>query len=277
MCFRIPLFLLLLTLTHSLQAQIVRQKECSITSLQVCALHVGQDELGIITSPVRIRTMDLLWLVPFGAATGAAIDYDAHAIRELGVDKNREDRFETISNAGAFYAPAAAIGVGYIAGSVRHDDYMRETAVLAGEAMVDSLIINQGLKYAINRQDPRQGDGTGRFWPHGNRTWPDGQSMPSNHAMMAWSFAHVVAGQYDGIATKAIVYGLATTVSISRVEARQHFPSDALVGSVFGYLIGGYVLHHRSREKGQYFSFAPISTPNGQGMQISYNFTHRGE
>ena len=63
---------------------------------------------------------------------------------------------------------------------------------------------------------------------------------------MCGRFAHVVAGQYDGIATKAVVYGVASTVSVSRVLARQHFPSDVLVGSTFGYLIGGYVLNHRS-------------------------------
>src|SRR5882757_9739020 len=114
---RFPLIFLLLVTVGTLRAQLTQRKECSITALQVCALHVGQDELGIITSPVRTRPVDLLWLVPFGMATGAAIDYDAHAIRELGVDKKREDRFETISNAGAFYAPVAATGIGYIVGS----------------------------------------------------------------------------------------------------------------------------------------------------------------
>ncbi len=64
--------------------------------------------------------------------------------------------------------------------------------------MADSAILNEGLKYAINRETPSQGDGTGRFWPHGTRTWPDGQSMPSGHSITAWSFAHVVADRYPG-------------------------------------------------------------------------------
>ena len=34
---------------------------------------------------------------------------------------------------------------------------MRETAVLSAEAMVDATILNQVLKYAIDRQDPQQG------------------------------------------------------------------------------------------------------------------------
>ena len=87
-----------------------------------------------------------------------------------------------------------------------------------------------------------QGNGKGDFWPHGTRTWPDGQSMPSDHSILVWSFAHVVASQYSGIATKLIVYSLATTVSASRVMAREHFPSDVFVGAALGYVIGGYVI-----------------------------------
>ena len=30
------------------------------------------------------------------------------------------------------------------------------------------------------------------------------------------------------------------------MTARKHFPSDVLVGSTFGYLIGGYVVHHHA-------------------------------
>jgi membrane-associated phospholipid phosphatase len=249
------------------------QPQCQLSSLKVCAVHVLQDEAGIFASPVRTTPKDLLWIAPFGVATGVALDYDAHAMRSLGVDQQRQNTFETISNVGAFYVPLAASGVGYFIGGSRHNDLLRETAVLSAEAMVDVTILNQGLKYAIDRQDPQQGDYTGRFWPHGPKTWPDGQSMPSEHCMNVWAFAHVVAAQYNGPATKAIVYSLASTVSVSRILARQHFPSDVLVGSVLGYLVGGYVEHYRSREAG-YLSLSSVSTPNGHGIQLSYNFAH---
>lgn len=253
-------------------AQYAPAPECSLTTLKVCVRHTLQDEEGILASPSRITRKDFLWIVPFGVATGLAIDYDAHAMRELGVDPQREKHFETISNVGAFYAPLAAEGAGYFIGGATHNDLLRETAVLSGEAALDATIVDEGLKYAIDRQGPQQGDGTGPFWPHGLSTWPDSPSMPSEHAMAAWAFAHVVATQYNGIATKAVVYGLASTVSVSRIMARQHFPSDVLVGSVFGYLIGGYVEHRRSRESG--LSLNTVSTPNGRGLQLSYNFAH---
>jgi membrane-associated phospholipid phosphatase len=100
--------------------------------------------------------------------------------------------------------------------------------------------------------------------------------MPSEHTMNVWAFAHVVAGQYDGIATKSLVYGVATTVSVSRVLARQHFPSDVLVGSTFGWLIGGYVLHHRSLERGSLLDLSTVETPLGSGVQVRVNLS-RGQ
>lgn len=267
-CILLLLTLLAPTLARSQEAL---PGQCLLSRPKICALHVVQDEEGILASPSRTSAKDLLWLVPFGVATGVAIDYDAHAIRSLGIDPQREDRFEKVSNIGGIYAPIAAAGAGYFIGSATHNGLMRETAVLSAEAMADAFLLNQGMKYAINRQDPQQGDGTGRFWPHGTSTWPDGQSMPSDHAMLAWAFARVVSSQYNGWGTKTLAYSMATTVSVSRVLARQHFPSDVLVGSVFGYLIGGYVESRRSREAWK-VSVSPVSTPNGRGLQLSYNF-----
>ena len=181
----------------ALQAQTQsKQDECLLTQPGVCARHVLGDEIGILTSPLHVRTKDLLWIVPFGVATGVSLHYDAEAMSELGYDPSRQNTFDTISNVGAVYVPIAAIVGGYAAGAWRKDDYLQQTAVLSAEAILDAQIINLPLKYAINRQTPDQGDGTGRFWPHGPSTWPDGQSMPSGHSLTAWSMAHVVAARY---------------------------------------------------------------------------------
>jgi hypothetical protein len=78
-------FLLLALLPVGLQAQQPRQQnECELDRFQVCLVHILQDEAGIVTSPARMRPSDLLWIAPFGLATGVAIDYDAHALRSLG-------------------------------------------------------------------------------------------------------------------------------------------------------------------------------------------------
>lgn len=273
-CLVLLLFLMVSTDAAHAQANVTEQT-CGLKSLQICALHVAQDEVGIVTAPFHLTAPNYYWLIPFGAATGIALDKDNEAMRAVGSHPVRENDFRRFSDYGGLYAPSASIAVGYIAGSVTHNSHLQETAVLAGEAMADSLILNKGLGYAIDRQTPMQGNGRGNFWPHGLSTWPDGQSMPSDHSILAWSFAHVVASQYSGIATKLIVYSLASTVSVSRVMAREHFPSDVFVGAALGYVIGGYVIQRRSTESAwNHFSVSAVRTPNGKGVQISYAFRH---
>jgi membrane-associated phospholipid phosphatase len=59
-------------------------------------------------------------------------------------------------------------------------------------------------------------------------------------------------------------------VSTTRVLSREHFPSDVIVGSTFGYLIGDYVFRHRSREA-TLFSLSTVNTLNGKGVQLNIN------
>ncbi|MGB9031242.1 MAG: phosphatase PAP2 family protein [Acidobacteriaceae bacterium] len=251
-------------------------RSCDLNALMVCVKHVAEDEKGIVLSPLHAPAEDLWWIVPFGAATGVAIHYDTEAMQDLGVHTTREDHFNKFSDYAGLYAPFAAAGVGYGVARVRQDDYLKETAVLSAEAMADAGILDEGLKYALDREYPMADNAKGGFWPGGPKSWPNNPSMPSEHAMNVWAFAHVVAGQYDGIATKAVVYGVATTVSVSRVLARQHFPSDVVVGSTFGWLIGGYVLHHRSREHGDLVDVSATQTPLGRGIELRVHLS-RGE
>ena len=241
---------------------------CDLKSLMVCVKHVAEDEKGIVLSPLHAPAYNLWWIVPFGAATGVSIHYDTEAIQDLGVHPSREDKFNKLSDAAGLYAPFAAAGTGYVLGSMRQDGYLKETAVLSAEAMADVGILDEGLKYGLDREYPMANNAKGGFWPGGPKNWPNNPSMPSEHAMNVWSFAHVVAGQYDGIATKALVYGVASTVSVSRVLARQHFPSDVVVGSTLGWLIGGYVLNHRSREHGRLVDVTAVQTPTGAGLEV---------
>ena len=263
-----------LLLSLAAQAQQNAEPVCEVSALRVCAVHILQDEVQIVTSPLRTTPNDLLWVLPFGAATGYSLTRDASWMNSLGHNPGRENRFKQVSDAGAIYAPVAAIVAGYAVGAVKGHDHLKETATLAGEAMADATILDQSLKYAIDRQTPEQGNEQGNFWPHGTRTWPDGQSMPSGHSINAWAFAHVVAAEYPGWRTRLLVYSVATTVSVSRVLARQHFPSDVIVGSTFGYFIGGLVVQRHSSNHGGYLSFAPAQTPNGRGVELSWNFGH---
>lgn len=126
----------------------------------------------------------------------------------------------------------------YLLGFPTHNEHWRETGFLAGEAALNSLIVTEAMKYSLGRARPYQDNGSGAFF-HG------GTSFPSEHATIAWSIAGVFAHEYDGTLPKLFAYGMASAVSLSRINARQHFPSDVLVGSVLGYLVSQSVYSRR--------------------------------
>ena len=56
----------------------------------------------------------------------------------------------------------------------------------------------------------------------------------------------MVAHQYPHpLIIPIVAYGLATTVVVARVGARQHFPGDVVAGSAMGWFIGDYVYGRR--------------------------------
>jgi membrane-associated phospholipid phosphatase len=223
---------------------------CGPAHLGRCLKDIAQDQAGIWTSPLRLESRDALWLLPFAGATTVAI-------QELGIDKNRIDASNTISAFGSTYATIGAGSTVYLIGRLTHNDHLSETGRLGTEAVIDASLVAEALKLATNRERPDEGNGTGGFWPHGTRTFSD--SFPSGHAIGSWALARVIAAEYPNKPTQIGVYAFATAISVSRVTSLKHFPSDALVGSVLGYLIGGYVVRHRA---GQDFdsglSFVPV-------------------
>jgi membrane-associated phospholipid phosphatase len=231
---------------------------CSPAHLVRCLKDVAQDQAGIWTSPLRIQSKAAFWLVPFAGATAVAIHYDARAQQELGIDRSRIDTSNNISLFGSSYATLAESGALYFVGRLRHNDQLAETGRLGAEAVIDATLVAEALKLATNRERPDEGNGTGGFWAHGTRTFSD--SFPSGHAISSWALARVIASEYPNKPTQIGVYAFATAISVSRATARKHFPSDALVGGVFGYLIGGYVVrHHAAQNADSGFSFIPVA------------------
>jgi membrane-associated phospholipid phosphatase len=103
----------------------------------------------------------------------------------------------------------------------------------------------EGLKLTTNRQRPYVPPGRGGFWP--DDVYTLSSSFPSGHSAATWALARVMVEETPGHPwLHALFYGLATGVSIGRVTGENHFPSDALVGSVIGYMVGGYVYHRHS-------------------------------
>ncbi len=196
------------------------------------------DQKEIWTSPFHLRMADADWLVPLGIAAGGMFATDTEVSKHLSNSPSRLDRFKNFSNYGIASMAGAAGGL-YLWGQITHDDHKRETGLLAGEAAANSLAVTYALKYGFGRERPLEDNYQGKFWRGGD-------SFPSEHAAAAWSIASVVAHEYPGPLTQILAYGLASAVSASRVQAKQHFASDVLIGSAIGWFSGwqAYRAHH---------------------------------
>jgi hypothetical protein len=174
--------------------------------------------------------------------TGTMIGSDQHTMNSLiHINANDQQHFTTLSNAGV--AALGALPAGMYLWSLNRDaPQAKETGLLSGEALIDSLAVSEAIQLVTLRDRPDVNHAKGSFFSSS----PLDGSFPSNHAAAAWAMASVVGDEYPGWLTRTVVYGLATTVSVSRVIAEQHFPSDVLVGRAAGWLIGHYVYraHH---------------------------------
>jgi membrane-associated phospholipid phosphatase len=198
------------------------------------------DQKAIWTSPFHLHWADGSWLFPLTTVTGGLFLADRAVPPALSSNPNTLSHYRNFSNYGVYSLVGAGGGL-YLWSKLSRDDHQREAGVLAGEAAINSFAVDTVFKYSFGRERPDQGRGLGNFFQHG-------VSFPSDHSVVAWSIASVLAHEYPGPITKILAYGVATAVSVSRVEAGEHFPSDVVVGGAVGWLIGRqvYRAHHDS-------------------------------
>lgn len=200
--------------------------------------NIAEDQKAIWMSPAHLRLIDADWLLPMGIATGVMLATDTEVSKHLSNSPSRLANSNTFSNGAIASLVGTSAGL-YLWGHITHDDHKRETGFLAAEAALDSLAVTYATQYAFGRERPLEDDFRGGFWQ-------GGASFPSEHASVAWSIAGVIAHEYPGPLTSLFAYGLASGISASRITAKQHFPTDVLVGSAVGWFTGQLVYrrHH---------------------------------
>ncbi len=216
-------------------------------TLRDTPMNLLKDQGAIWSSPVRIRDKNLRYLVPLGLAVTVAITTDHEAMSEV-VSQNPSFNNANTNASNVLVSPfIAAPAVMFAAGQLKGNDHARETGILGGEAILNGLVVEQGMKLIFWRERPTVDSARGRFFQT-SVGWDS--SFPSSHSMIAWSSAAVLAEEYPSRLNQFGIYTLATGVSLTRVLGQQHFPSDVLVGSAFGWMIGHYVYkkHHRWHE-----------------------------
>ena len=221
------------------------QPQTQTVTLRGAPTDILHDQAVIWTSPARIRMRDLRWLAPLGAVTGVAVATDRRAMRDVvSHDRSFNNAAIDTSNVlvgGIIAAPVAVYGYGYF----EHHPHAQQAGILAGEAMVDGVVVEQGMKLIFWRERPTPVDDyRGHFF---QTSAGIDSSFPSSHCVIAWSAASAIAGEYPSHWIQLAAYSTATGISVTRVLGQEHFPSDVIVGSAAGWLIGHYVSHRHHR------------------------------
>lgn len=197
---------------------------------------IGKDQKAMWSSPFRLNRRQFFTRVaPLAAAAAGLIATDTRTAQWLPNTPDQVLWSKRVAYFGSGYTLAFLTGGWLIGGKVIHRPEISQVGRNAGEAWVNSILINYALKGMTLRERPDQGDGEGRFWQ-------GGQSFPSGHSMTSWAVAIAVARTPKCPKWLAVTsYGMATVISLSRWSARKHFLSDILVGGVLGGYIGDYV------------------------------------
>jgi len=202
------------------------------------AHHVVQDQEHFWTLPAHVRKRDWKWILPVAGATAGLIAADSWISRQVPNRPSQLDFNKKISDFSIYSLIGAGAG-SYFLGKLTKNEHMRETGFLAAEAALDATAATYAFKVTTQRQRPNQSTGAGSFFN-------GGLSFPSEHSSLSWSIAGVLAHEYPGPVSKLLAYGLASTVTVTRVDAHQHFASDVLIGAGLGWYFAHevYRAHH---------------------------------
>lgn len=225
------------------QAQSQAQSQDAVT-IRNTPRNILKDQAAIWTSPARLRPHDLVWLAPFAVATGVSIATDHHTMSQVvSHDPSFNNANVNASNAmigGFIAAPVALFGYGHL----KQSEHAREAGILSGEALIDGVGVEEGMKLIFWRERPALDSARGKFFQSGAGI---DSSFPSSHSVLAWATASAIATEYPSFWTQTLVYSGATAISLTRVLGQEHFPTDVFVGAAAGWLVGRYVVHHHRR------------------------------
>ncbi len=211
-------------------------------SLGVLPRNLLHDQAMIWSSPASLHTRDLEWLLPLTGAGAFAFRTDRYTMSTV-VSHDPAFNRAAVNTSNILLAGwiAAPIGI-WAYGHAAQDQHSTETGILASESILDGLVVQQIFKWTFRRERPTVDDARGRFFRHGLGS---NSSFVSAHSLLAWCAASAIAAETRSPWAQAGLYAGSGSVGTMRVLGQKHFPSDVLVGSAIGWLIGHNVVRRR--------------------------------
>jgi membrane-associated phospholipid phosphatase len=221
---------------------------------------------AIVKSPAKLSHLnrrDALYLLGFSGATAALIATDTRISNSITGESGdrRASRYASDILVGTALGTST---IKYLVGCHERNRQRRDDAVREWEAMGFGLGSVTALKYIFRRQRPG---------PSSNGDFFDSStSFPSGHSAIATSWAAVLGDEYPGHLWRYLALGGAGVTSFLRITAREHYPSDVLVGGMIGHLTGEYICRHgKCQETPPKAEIGHGHTGNPEIMTVTYD------
>jgi hypothetical protein len=224
------------------------------TTLKSFLPDVLYDQKAVWLSP-RYLNQGRAW-IPLGiVAVGTAgfIVLDPHVMPYFRDHQRNLDDVNDVFDVWITSGEVAAVPLGlFAAGAIRGDDYQKTTALLAARGYADTEILEFATKLVSRRLRPSQvqaGENFNHTFFKSQLVSLSGSSFPSGHAAGAFCIASIVSTRYyrKHHWVPYLLYGMATTISLSRITTLGHYPSDVFAGAAMGFAVSRLQVMHQPR------------------------------
>jgi PAP2 superfamily len=195
-----------------------------------------QDQKRLYLAPFERHNLKWDALVLVG--TGAFLAADRHI--ENNLPSGHFTLYQATSDISIAGLSGSLAGI-WIYGIKTGNEHAKEMGEIELETLVNTFLIYTPMQFIAGRQRPGEGNGHGDFLKH----HAINTSFPGGHAMFTWAMASVLADEYPKPWARALSYGGAFAVTLTRFLARDHWASDMWVGSALGLGIAENTFHAR--------------------------------
>lgn len=239
---------------------------------------VGGDILYVVTSPLHFNRQDGIKFLTFAATTALFMtQFDGELDEEFIENEDFYIKPATsLARIGKEYDNAtstyvlAGIAVPLISGGlIFGDSELIDTARLMTESLLIAGAITNVAKRLVGRARPQAGRGPHEFDLFNLKVRRDWRSFPSGHATSAFAMMTVLAHQHTQWWIQIPAYTLAVSVAMQRMESRNHWGADVVVGGAIGYWVGtSLVRRHKNKKKAM--DISPVLSGNRIGVAVLF-------
>lgn len=271
--------LILLTTLNNICISQVAQDSTKNSGNKSFFSKVGGDISYMATSPFHMSKTEGIEVVSLIAlSAGLVYGLDGTVDEELAIEGYHDalKPAETLADLGYAYDQfgpttflAATTTTLLMGGIIFKDTKLLETTRLVIESALITGVITWTSKGLFSRSRPYTDEGTKDFHFFKFSSAHKYNSFPSGHSSNIFSLVTVITKQYPAWWLKIPAYTLAVSVGLQRIDDRQHWTSDVVVGSLLGYWVGNRLVN-RYREKSRGISISPYLQGNQIGMRFAF-------